>query len=124
MRLVSGTSNSGRLEVWHAGSWGSVCKRGFDALDAYVACNQLLPGTYGVIKMSRPFGPAKGHIWLRDLGCYGSEPTLHSCSHSSWGNTGDCDHSMDVYLACLPQPKGEILHRCGLGILPPGADSC
>jgi len=32
---------TGRLEVFFEGSWGSVCAFAFDALDADVACRQL-----------------------------------------------------------------------------------
>ena len=104
VRLANGTSNSGRLEVWHGGEWGSVCTTSFDPLDAYVACNQLLPGTYGAINSSDAFGPGQGRIWLSNLACSGSESKLESCSHSSWGYTAGCDHSMDVGLTCLPLP--------------------
>ena len=102
VRLVNGTSHAGRLEVWHEGEWGSVCSSGFRLADAYVACNQMLPGTYGVLNSSGAFGPGEGRIWLSDLNCQGSESTLESCSHSGWGYAYGCDHSMDVALTCLP----------------------
>lgn len=42
IRLVDGTSMiNGRLEVLIKGSWGSVCERHFDDLDAAVVCREL-----------------------------------------------------------------------------------
>ena len=45
LRLVDNSGNiegnAGRLEVYYATSWGTVCIDRFDANDAYVACQQL-----------------------------------------------------------------------------------
>ena len=42
VRLVDGMSeNEGRLEVFHDGSWGSVCDDNFETNDAQVVCRQL-----------------------------------------------------------------------------------
>lgn len=38
-RLVNGDgTNSGRLELLHNGTWGTICDYNFDHLDALVAC--------------------------------------------------------------------------------------
>jgi hypothetical protein len=106
VRLSNGTATSGRLEVYNAGEWGTVCSTDFDARDAYVACNQLLPGTYGIVSSSAAFGSAVGRIWLSGLQCQGTEARLERCRHESWGFTPSCDHGMDVALTCLPAPNG------------------
>lgn len=36
-----GESNSGRLEIYHNGQWGTVCDDTFDMNDAHVACRMI-----------------------------------------------------------------------------------
>lgn len=40
LRLVGG-SISGRLEIFHRNTWGTICDDDFDSYDAKVACRQL-----------------------------------------------------------------------------------
>ena len=42
VRLVGGTSeNEGRVEIFHNGQWGTVCRNGWGDVDARVVCDQL-----------------------------------------------------------------------------------
>jgi len=41
LRLMSNTEAEGRLEIFHNGSWGTVCNDAFDDVDAQVACYSL-----------------------------------------------------------------------------------
>ena len=48
VRLVNGTTyNEGRIEIYHANEWGSICDNTFDKEDGQVVCRMLgLDTTY------------------------------------------------------------------------------
>ena len=124
LRLADGPSeNQGRLEVFHAGEWGTVCDDQFDErvddprtserrrvpnLAPIKAC-QFMGYETGQV---RPRGnlsmaPSAQQIWLDDVRCLdnrphwtGSSPTkLHHCYHAGWG-LNNCTHEEDVHLSC------------------------
>ena len=42
MRLADGEwQNSGRVELFYNGTWGTICDDGFDMNDAYVVCGMM-----------------------------------------------------------------------------------
>ena len=85
------------MEVFHEGTWGTVCDNIWDASDAEVACRQL--GYAGVTTAHKYYGEGSGDIWLSDVHCRGSENSLDECIHSGWGSH-DCSHSSDVGIRC------------------------
>ncbi|KAL4422483.1 hypothetical protein ABPG75_008680 [Micractinium tetrahymenae] len=107
VRLVGGpNSRSGRLEVRRNGrnsTWGTVCSRGFDPLDARLVCRTMSLGAYGAVAAAGTFGAGAGRIWMSDVACTGSEATLlHFASRTAVG----CTHAMDVGIRCTDAPPG------------------
>ncbi|XP_078612623.1 uncharacterized protein LOC144882595 [Branchiostoma floridae x Branchiostoma japonicum] len=99
IRLVDGDFDHGRLEVFHDGQWGTVCDDNFGINEADVACRELgFPGadpTQPIVS----WGPGTGPIWMDDVKCSGTEPSLEYCDQRGWGSH-NCDHSEDVGLIC------------------------
>ena len=124
LRLANGPSSAeGRLEVFHAGEWGTVCddqfdervddprtldRRRFPNLAPIKAC-QFMGYATGQV---RPRGnismaPPAQRTWLDDVRCLdnqphwtGNSPTkLHHCYHAGWG-LNNCTHEEDVHLSC------------------------
>ncbi|KAF5923570.1 hypothetical protein HPG69_010789 [Diceros bicornis minor] len=100
LRVLGGSDGcSGRVELWHAGSWGTVCDDSWDLADAEVVCRQLGCGQAMGALAGAAFGPGSGPVWLDEVGCRGSEATLWSCPAERWGR-GDCAHKEDAGVRC------------------------
>lgn len=113
VRLADGPNRcAGRLEVWHAGRWGTVCDDGWDLRDGMVACWELGCGRVRPRVGKTHYGPGSGPIWLDDVGCKGSESSLSDCPARAWGQH-NCDHEEDVGLTCTG--KGGVERGAGAG---------
>ncbi|XP_052810112.1 deleted in malignant brain tumors 1 protein-like isoform X2 [Mya arenaria] len=106
IRLRDGTTPlEGRVEVFHNGTWGTICDDGLDGLVivttfAKVVCRQLGYATYIVqVRASAFFGPGSGPIWLDDVTCRGDEPSVDACTFRPWGQH-NCGHGEDVGVTC------------------------
>ena len=109
IRLVSPSNSpsSGRVEVLHMGTWGTICDHSWDLRDANVVCRQL--GYDGALSAPRyaAFGQGTGQIWLDDVQCVGDEIAISDCYHRGW-NVHNCGHHSDVGVLC--RPKGKAIH--------------
>ncbi|KAK7929653.1 hypothetical protein WMY93_006048 [Mugilogobius chulae] len=115
VRLVGGHSKSeGRVEVFHAGQWGSICDDQWDDNDAEVVCRQL--GLSGVARAwgQARFGKGSGPVWLDEVECTGNELTLEQCPKSIWGEH-NCVHLEDAGVSCTPLTDGTVRLAGGTG---------
>ncbi|XP_050767087.1 antigen WC1.1-like [Gymnogyps californianus] len=108
IRAVGGEDRcSGRVEVWHRGSWGTVCDDSWDMQDAEVACRQLGCGPAVSALHEAAFGMGMGPIWLEQVECRGTELSLQDC----WarpGDSGACRHKEDAAVRCSDLTRGRL----------------
>ncbi|KAM6288823.1 antigen WC1.1-like, partial [Aegotheles albertisi] len=106
IRAVGGENRcSGRVEIWHRGSWGTVCDDSWDMRDAEVACRQLGCGPALSALAEAAAGEGTGPIWLERVECRGTEPSLQHC-WAQPGDNGACRHKEDAAVNCSDSTRG------------------
>ena len=98
--LVGGSGpHEGRVEVYHNGTWGTVCSNGWDLRDATVVCRELGYIKTAAVLGSARFGAGSGPILFSELSCIGNESVITECGHDDNGGH-NCSHSEDVGVVC------------------------
>ena len=96
----------GRVEIYHANEWGTLCFDFWDMNDGNVVCREL-----GYPKAMRVYiyvgDDDKTPIWLDNVRCEGIETNLTDCASNGWNRT-NClkDHTEDAAVEC--QNHGRI----------------
>ncbi|XP_047229732.1 deleted in malignant brain tumors 1 protein-like [Girardinichthys multiradiatus] len=99
VRLIGPGRCSGRVEVYHNQTWGTVCDDGWDLNAAEVVCMELsCDRAYGA-PVGAHYGPGAGSILLDNLVCSGTESSLSECAHSGFG-LHNCVHTEDAGALC------------------------
>lgn len=108
MRLRGGSNpHEGRVEVYHNGTWGTVCDDNWDLQDAMVVCHQLGYVSATAALGSATFGPGSGPILYNELACIGNESNITDCNRHDTG-AHNCSHSQDAGVVCEGQ---SVLHH-------------
>jgi len=104
VRLVDGSSPlEGRLEVYHNGTWGTVCRNDFTQAAARVVCHMRGHEDTGQYIGTR-YGAGSGTIWLDNVQCSGTETNIADCRHRGWGSHS-CGHDEDVSVSCFSEVR-------------------
>ena len=100
LRLRGGDSKcSGQVEVWHSGSWGTVCDDSWSLAEAEVVCQQLGCSQALEAVWATGLGPGNGNLGLDEVWCRGQESSLWDCAAELWGQS-DCKHEEDAGVRC------------------------
>ncbi|XP_025103082.1 scavenger receptor cysteine-rich type 1 protein M130-like [Pomacea canaliculata] len=100
-RVVGGTVEAGRLEIFYDGTWNTVCRIGFGPKEALVACRMLgfNSNSTGAAVSPVRYGPGAGSVLLKDVECQGTESSLVQCQIGLL-YPSSCGHEQDVGIIC------------------------
>lgn len=90
---------AGRVEVFYADKWGTVCHDYWDDKAADVVCRELGFKEAKSEYKDATHGEGSGPIWLDNVRCSGSETHLYKCNKRKWGEH-DCTHKQDASMEC------------------------
>lgn len=101
VRLVDGTSQTGRLEAYIQEEWVTVCSNGWNNINTRIACKQLgFPDGQSMYTMNQTFYHRRTGV--ANVQCTGKESNLLHCPHDPFFHIdSSCDHQRDVFLRCL-----------------------
>ena len=103
--------SSGRVEVLHMGTWGTICDYSWGLREADVVCRQL--GYDGALSAPSyaAFGKGIGQIRLDYVHCEGGEISILDCYHSGWGVRYNYWYYNDADAGVVCRPTGKaVIH--------------
>ncbi|XP_030309222.1 scavenger receptor cysteine-rich type 1 protein M130 [Calypte anna] len=112
-RLANGsTACSGRVELLHGGTWGTLCDSLWDLPAANALCQQLDCGVALLIPEGPSFGKGNGSVWNGTFSCKNGSH-LRDCPVSVLGQE-ECPAGKDAQVVCSGCPGGRLVNgsRC------------
>ncbi|XP_054845765.1 lysyl oxidase homolog 3 isoform X5 [Eublepharis macularius] len=113
IRIVGGRSAfEGRVEVKHAGRWGTVCSSGWSTTEAMVACRQLSLG-YAMHAVTETWYWDASNVTemvLSGVKCTGQEMTLSHCQHHNAVNCPKTGTRFAAGVICSETASDLLLH--------------
>ncbi|NWX17702.1 SRCRM protein, partial [Aegotheles bennettii] len=99
-RLANGsTTCSGRVELLHGGTWGTLCDYLWDLPAANALCQQLGCGVALQIPGGQSFGKGNGSVWNGTFSCKKDGSGLRDCPVSVLGHD-ECPAGKDARVVC------------------------
>ncbi|GBL85108.1 Lysyl oxidase 2A [Araneus ventricosus] len=100
IRLVGGrNSYEGNVEIYHLGTWGTICDDEWDISEANVICRSVGFSKATKATQNGEFGRGRKKIWMDNLYCEGHEKRLQDCRFDGWG-INDCSASEAAGVVC------------------------
>uniref|UniRef100_A0A8C4VBW9 SRCR domain-containing protein n=1 Tax=Gopherus evgoodei TaxID=1825980 RepID=A0A8C4VBW9_9SAUR len=95
----SSTGCSGRVELLHGGTWGTLCDSQWDLEAAHTLCQQLDCGFAMSMPARQLFGTGDGYVWNGTFGCERNESRLRDCLVTALGTT-ECPPGSEASVVC------------------------
>nr|XP_054755901.1 deleted in malignant brain tumors 1 protein-like [Lytechinus pictus] len=115
VRLRDGeTFDEGRLEIYHNGVWGYICRTNWKKSEAKVACRQL--GYDHVSKVNIYTNYISRPVHLDHVQCVGDEERLTDCYYRPWGDVS-CSPSYGVGIACSEDPEQDPIEGWAIALI-------
>uniref|UniRef100_A0A667X2E3 Soluble scavenger receptor cysteine-rich domain-containing protein SSC5D n=1 Tax=Myripristis murdjan TaxID=586833 RepID=A0A667X2E3_9TELE len=106
VRLVNSADHcSGRVEVHHAGQWGTVCERDWSLNKAEMICSLLECGHAVSAPGGAHFGQGSGAIWEASESCFANETSFQQCLVKGL-HRASCGHEEDASVVCAGKDVG------------------
>ncbi|XP_029640742.1 neurotrypsin [Octopus sinensis] len=102
IRLADGSKTDGRVELFHNGTWGTICDDSWDNYDAKVVC-RMLGLSDGTAFTKAWFSQGKGEIFMSEVQCLGSELSIWECPFK---REHFCSHREDASVVCSERRNG------------------